>query len=106
MHKLMLLFRVPDDVLEFEKNWSEIFVATAERMPGIVRVAVTRVYGGPTGEGNLHMVHEFFFQNSEALQAAILSEQGQRAGQALLSFASDLVTIVFAEHLEEARPIR
>lgn len=105
MNKLMLLFEKPDDVLEFEKNWSENFVATAERMPGIVRVAVTRVYGSPTGESKLHMVHEFFFKDSQSLQAAILSEEGQRAGQALLSFASGLVTIVFAEHLEEARPV-
>jgi uncharacterized protein (TIGR02118 family) len=104
MHKLMLLFQKPENVLEFEQKWSESFVATAEQMPGIIRVAVTRIYGGPTGEENLHMTHEFFFEDSESLRAAMVSMEGRAAGQALLSFAADVVTIVFAEHLEEARP--
>ena len=105
MHKLMLLFKKPDDVLEFEQKWSETFVATAERMRGIVRVGVTRVYGSPSSEADLHLIHEFYFENEESLRLAMLSDEGQAAGQALLSFAAELVTIVFAEHLEESRPL-
>jgi uncharacterized protein (TIGR02118 family) len=106
MHKLMLLFHIPENVLEFEQNWSENFVSVAERMPGILRVAVTRIYGGPKGSHNLHMIHEFYFQDSESLHEAMVSKEGQAAGQALLSFASEEVTIVYAEHLEEARPLK
>jgi uncharacterized protein (TIGR02118 family) len=105
MHKLMLLFQKPDNVLEFEQSWSDAFVATAERMPGIIRVGVTRIYGSPSSEPDLHMIHEFYFEDEDALRRAMLSEEGQQTGQALLSFAADLVTIVFAEHLEEARPM-
>ena len=105
MHKLMLLFEKPEKVLEFEQECSESFVALAESMPGITRVAVIRIYGSPTEDSSLHMIHEFYFEDSESLRAAMSSAEGRMAGQALMSFASDVVTIVFAEHLEEARPL-
>lgn len=101
----MLLFQKPVNVLEFEQRWSESFVATAERMPGIIRVGVTRIYGSPSGGSDLHMIHEFYFEDEDSLRQAMLSEEGQLTGQALLTFAADMVTIVFAEHLEEARPL-
>lgn len=104
MHKLMLLFRRPPDIAAFETSWSEEFVARAERMPGLRRVAVTRIQGAAEGTTDLHMVHEFFFDDREALRAAMASPEGQEAGRALMSFASGGVEILFAEHLEEARP--
>jgi uncharacterized protein (TIGR02118 family) len=106
MHKLLLLFQKSDDVLEFEKNWSETFVAVAEKMPGIKRVAVTRTYGSPKGDVDLHMTHEFFFEDSESLRTAMMSPEGQAAGHALMAFAAGVVNIVFAEHLEEDRPLQ
>lgn len=105
MHKLMLLFQKPDDILKFEQNWSDTFVAKAEQMPGIIRVSITRIYGGPINEPDLHMIHEFYFEDEDSLRLAMLSPEGQLAGQALQTFAADLVTIVFAEHLEESRPL-
>jgi hypothetical protein len=52
------------------------------------------------------MIHEFYFEDEDSLRQAMLSEEGQLTGQALLTFAADIVTIVFAEHLEEARPLK
>jgi hypothetical protein len=34
------------------------------------------------------------------------SPQGQEAGRALMSFAAGQVSLYFAEHLEEERPMR
>jgi uncharacterized protein (TIGR02118 family) len=103
MNKLLIQFLNPPDVEDFEHKWSEGFVPLAERMPGLKRVSVSRIYGGPAGEVNLHLVHEFFFENAQSLRHAMSSPEGQRAGQALLDFASEYVTICFAEHLEEDR---
>ncbi len=103
MYKLMLLFRQPQDVLEFETRWSNEFVPVVERMPGIRRVSVSRVIGGPAGEVDLHLVHEFYFSDLEALQAAMASPAGQEAGKALMAFAADDTTLCFSEHLEEER---
>lgn len=104
MHKLMLLFRRPDDVDGFEQRWSHEFVPRAESMPGIRRVTVSRIYGGPAGPADLHLVHEIFFDDAEALQRALVSPEGVAAGQTLISIAGDFVSLCFAEHLEEDRP--
>ncbi|NIS78752.1 MAG: EthD family reductase [Anaerolineales bacterium] len=101
MHKLMLLFRQPDNVVEFETRWSQDFVRTAERMPGLRRVAISRITGGPSGEVDLHLVHEFYFDDAQAMRDAMASQEGQAAGVALMSFAADEVTLCFAEHLED-----
>jgi len=103
MHKLMLLFKRPQDVAAFETEWSEHFVAVAERMPGIRRIGVIRVTGGPDGDVDLHMIHEFYFDNADALEIAMISPEGQSTGKALMSFASANVEILFAEHMEEDR---
>ena len=103
MYKLVILFRQPQDVLEFETRWSNEFVPVAERMPGIQRVSVSRVIGGPSGEVDLHLVHEFYFSDLKSLQAAMASPAGQEAGRALMAFAPDETMLCFSEHLEEDR---
>jgi len=103
MHKLMILFRRSADSLDVETRWSNEFVKRAEAMPGLRRVSVSRVVGGPAGETDLHMVHEFYFDDLRALQQALSSPEGQVAGKALMSFAAENVTLCFAEHMEEAR---
>ncbi len=103
MHKLMVVFTSPEDALRLETQWSTEFVARAERMPGLRRVSVSRIVGGPGGAADLHLVHELYFDDLEALQAAVASAQGQEAGQALIGFAGAEVSVYFAQHMEEAR---
>jgi uncharacterized protein (TIGR02118 family) len=103
VHKLILLFRRPENVLEFERLWSEEFVRKAEMMPGLRRVSVSRIHEILAGEVGLHLVHEFFFDDAQSLREAMASPEGQTAGRALMSFAADHVTLCFAEHLEEGR---
>lgn len=103
MHKLMILFRRSADSLDMETRWSTEFVKRAEAMPGLRRVSVSRVVGGLSGDVDLHMVHEFYFDDLQALQQALASPEGQIAGKALMSFAEEHVTLFFAEHMEEAR---
>jgi len=104
MHKLMVLIRRPRDPAEFEDRWSREFVPRAERMPGLRRVTLSRVTGGLPGAIDLHLVHEFYFDNLEALQAAMASSEGQDAGRALMGFASAEATLSFAEHMEMDLP--
>lgn len=101
MHKLMVLIRPPTDTLEFDSRWSQDFVRVAESMPGLRRVAVSRVTGGLTDKVDLHMVHEFFFDDAQAVKNAMASPDGQAAGRALMAFGAEYTTLYFAEHLEE-----
>ena len=105
MHKLIVIFRPPHDPTIFERRWSDEFVPLAERMPGLRRVSLARAYGGPTGPTDVYLVHEFYFDDSIALQQAMVSAEGQQAGRALMGFAARQVSLTFAEHLEEERPI-
>ena len=105
LHKLMLVFRPPPDAMTFERRWSEEFVPVAERMPGLRRVAVGRAYGGPSGPSDVYLMHEFYFDDEEALRRAMTSPEGQQAGRALMEFAARHVSLTFAEHLEEERPV-
>lgn len=97
----MILFRQPEDVVAFDTRWSDDFVRIAEKMPGLRRVTVSRISGGPSGEVDLHLVHEFYFDHAQAARAAMASPEGQAAGRALMSFASDVATLCFADHLED-----
>ena len=103
LHKLTLLFRRPADLPVFETRWSEEFVPLGERLPGLRRISVGRVAGGPEGAGDLHLIHEFYFDDAASLQRALASPQGQAAGRALMEIASDVVSLWYVDHLEESR---
>jgi len=103
MHKLMVIFHQTSDMTELERQWSETFVAQAERMPGLRRVAVSRVGGRLIEQTQIHLIHEFFFEDEPALRHALASPEGQAAGEALMRFAANDVTLLMAEYLEEAR---
>jgi uncharacterized protein (TIGR02118 family) len=104
LYKLTLLFHKPDDPLAFETRWSEEFVPRAEKMPGIRRVAVSRVTGGLDEDVDIQLVHEFFFDDADALREAMVSPAGRSAGRVLMEIAGPFVTLFFSEHLEEKRP--
>jgi uncharacterized protein (TIGR02118 family) len=103
MYKLMILFKSSDDSLQVETDWSTEFVTRAESMPGLRRVSVSRIVGGPGGPADLQLMHELYFDDLQALKQALASPQGQEAGQALISLAGEHVSIYFAQHLEEDR---
>lgn len=103
MHKLTLIFHKPEKPIDFETRWSEEFVPRAEKMPGIRRVAVSRVTGGLDEEVDILLVHEFFFDDAHALRQAMASPAGQAAGRALMEIAGQFLTLFFSEHLEEER---
>ena len=102
----MLIFRQPMDAMTFEERWSNEFVPAAEALPGLRRVAVTRFKKSLSDPLQLYLVHEFFFDDSDSVQQAMASPQGQVAGETLMSIASEFVSVLVAEHLEEERPFR
>ena len=102
IHKLIILFKQPANPAEFEQRWSEEFVPLAERLPGLRRVVVSHTHGGPAGPVDIYLLHELHFDSAEALAAALSSAQGVAAGQYLVRMAPQSVTLLFAEHMEDA----
>lgn len=103
MHKLILIFRDVDRAADHLIGWSTRFVPLAERMPGLRRVTVSHVEGGPAGTSDIRLIHELYFDDREALTAAMASPEGVAAGQALVEFLgpdTQTVQLLFAEHQE------
>ena len=104
MYKLIVLFKQPPDVVRFEDDWAQKFMPYAEKMPGVVKVQVNTIVGGPEGPANFYKIHEFYFESLDALYAGLESEMGVRAGKGLMAFAADLATVMFADVLEDVSP--
>lgn len=103
MYKLIVLFTRPADIAQFEDNWANKFMPYAEGMPGIRRVQVNTMVGTPDGPAPYYKSHEFYFDSLADLYAALDSDAGVKAGHALMSFAADLATILYADVLEDDR---
>lgn len=101
MHKLVILFKWPENAAEFDRRWSEEFVPLVEKMPGLNRVVVSHTRGGPAGPVDIYLIHEFHFESMDALTAAMASPEGVAAGQCLVRLAGQNASLLFAEHMED-----
>ena len=97
MVKLIVLYRRPLDVAAFEQHYREVHTPLAKKMPGLRKLEVARVFGSPGGEPKFYMVTEMYFDNKEALMAALGSPEGKAAGKDVMSFAADLIHMMFSE---------
>ena len=96
MVKLVVLYKKPADVEAFEKHYREIHAPLAKKMPGLRRLEVSHFTGSPGGEPRFYMMAELFFDNKEALKAGLGSDEGKAAAKDVMSFAGDLVHMMFA----------
>jgi len=100
MVKLVLLFKKPTDENAFEEAYNRS-LAMLEQMPNILRRQANMVLGGPTGASPYYRILELYFQDFEMLDAALTTPQGTEAGQYLMSFAAELVELIFVDVFED-----
>ena len=100
MHKLIILIESPDDSLIFDESWPS-FLHQAEKMPGLIQETNARIEHTFFGSQQIYMVHELFFENQAALQAAMASPQGQVSGHILQRITDGKMTLLAAEHKED-----
>ena len=99
MHKLINIFGQPLDLFEFSMNW-QAFMRLAEQMPGLRRETVSLIEETLYGEGKPRpfKIHEFYFDDRAALDAALASDAGQQAGDWLHQFTGGNFTLLVAPH--------
>ena len=101
MYKLVILFLPPFAWASFESGWQK-FLGLAEQMPGLRKEMVgdvdELVFGPPNM--NYKKIHELYFDSREALETALKSEEGQKAGQWLHSFTQGRFILMVAKHME------
>ncbi len=103
MYKLILIFHETKLGADFLIGWSTRFVPQADRMPGLRRVTVSHVEGGPAGPSDVRLIHELYFDDRAALTAAMSSPEGVAAGEVLVELLgpdAGVVDMLFAEHQE------
>ena len=99
MHKLIILFGRPGDSIAFLTGW-QAFLQMAEQMPGLRRETVSLIEDVIYGEAKPFKIHEFYFDDRAALDAALASDAGQQAGEWLHHFTDGNFTLLTAPHQE------
>ena len=87
---------MPDEAA-FEKHYTAIHAPLAKKMPGLRRMEVCRFTGSPGGDAKFYLMAEMYFDNKEALMAGLGSPEGKAAGKDVMSFAGDLIHMMFAD---------
>ena len=97
MIKLIALFRKPADPAEFDKHYDNIHAPLVRKYPGLRKLEITRITGAPIGETKQHLMCEMYFDNKEAMNAAMGSPEGKAVARDLMSFAAEFVTVIYGE---------
>jgi uncharacterized protein (TIGR02118 family) len=103
MVKLIALYKKPADVKAFEEHYFGTHLPLADKIPGLKKVELSRVTGSPMGDSDYHLMAELYFENMDALKAGMSSPEGKASGKDVMSFAKDIVYMMFAE-VEEKVP--
>lgn len=103
MVKLQIIFKHPADVDRFEAGYVQS-LALLEKMDGIQRQQANIVLGNPMnpeGHSPYYRILELYFEDQNALDAAMRSPAGVAAGQSLIQFAGNLVEVLFVDVFED-----
>jgi len=98
MAKVYALYRPPTDAGAFDRYYFERHVPLAKTIPGLRSYEVTRgpiaALGGPAP---YHLIATLSFDSRAAVDAALISSQGQATAGDLANFATGGVDILIAD---------
>lgn len=97
--KLVALYNVPEaDRALFDSQYFDTHVPLIKKVPGLRSL---EVYKNPrnlmSGNSPYYLMATLAFDDKAALKAAMASDEMQEAGNNLMSFASNYVTMLTAE---------
>ena len=95
MVKLISLFRRPPNDAEFINHVHNVHMPLVGKYPGLRRSEVTRITGAPLGDIRFFLMAEFYFDDKDAMDAALASPEGKAVARDLMSFAAQAVTVFF-----------
>ncbi|HLF26494.1 MAG TPA: EthD family reductase [Anaerolineae bacterium] len=101
MIKLIALYKKPADVEAFEEHYANVHLPLIERIPGLRKTELSRITGAPRGEAPFYLMYEMYFDDMEAYNRAMGSEENRAAGKDLMSFAKDIVMLMIADAYED-----
>ena len=102
MVKLMALYKQPRDPETFERIYFGEHVPLARKMPGLRRLEIDRITGAPRGAPDYYLVAHLYFDDVEAMQRSMASEESRAAARVLRDLGAE-VSMVLA-HEDQAQP--
>lgn len=88
--KLTVVYGTPADVDAFDRHYHDVHAPIVARYPGLDRVEIARVVGGPGGTPSpYHLIAEMYFADHDALNAALSSEAGRESARDFRNLVAD-----------------
>ncbi|HMA33738.1 MAG TPA: EthD family reductase [Chloroflexia bacterium] len=97
MIKLIALYKRPEDVDAFEQHYNAIHVPLIRKVPHLRNLVAGKVWGAPRGEPAYYRIAEMWFDDRAAFDQAMASDENRAAGKDLMSFAREIVTMIFVD---------
>jgi uncharacterized protein (TIGR02118 family) len=97
MVKLVALYKIPENIEDFEKHYFEIHMPLVEKMPGLLKSEVSKLSPIPGAENKYHMMAEMYFEDMDKLNESMASAEGRAAGKDIMGFAKDYVFMLLGE---------
>ncbi len=97
MVKFVALYKKPADVDAFETHYREIHAPLARKIPGLQKLEISHMTGSPAGEPNFYMMAELYFEDEVMMFAGMGSDEGKAADKDVMSFADDIIHMMFAK---------
>jgi uncharacterized protein (TIGR02118 family) len=97
MVKLVALYTAPPDSDAFDRHYRDVHLPLIQRWPGLRRLEAGKVSGAVGGPPPYYAMAEMYFDDADALRAAMRSPEGRAAGDDLQGFAKGLVTMLYVQ---------
>jgi uncharacterized protein (TIGR02118 family) len=99
MHKLTVQYTDPADPAAFDEHYRGVHVPLAAKIPGLRRFTLSKPRG--MGVAAPYLIAELWFDDADALNAALRSAEGAAAAADVQGFAVGSV-VMFTGEVEEA----
>jgi uncharacterized protein (TIGR02118 family) len=97
MIKMVALFTRPEDVEAFDRHYDEVHAPLMRQVPGLLDMEVVRDLKAFGSEPAYYAMAIMSFRDRESFDVAMASPENRAAGKDLMSFARQVVTLVYGE---------
>ncbi len=93
MVKLIAMYKKPQDAATFDQVYFEEHIPATAKMPGLRRAEINKVTGSPMGEPEYYLIASLYFDDRDALNAAMASEEGRASARSLRKLGAEVAML-------------
>ncbi|MDR0358453.1 MAG: EthD family reductase [bacterium] len=97
MVKLIIAYRAPIDIVQFEQRYQVDQLALAEAMPNLQRITLSLVSPMSRGDAPYHRLVELYFDDRVSLERAVQSKAGEAVMEQAHVIATGGLDLMLAE---------